>query len=307
MRALPTAFFAIAALAGPSLAQDSLSREPAAGRPSVGPSLPSGALRSRPADDRGSSCDHPAPPRATEDVAVFLTIAPADTVHRLPAELLALLAQELAAPLRRTERRADGGLALASADSVHAPIALATSAKLAIHGSGMVSSLEFRPRADGRLVAAIRAGFDSLVARGGIGPFTDRPELVVPLVVSFRTDADSTVGQAPIFRLHVPPDRPATVLPGNRPPRYPERARSRGAEGKVLLQFVVDEEGRPQPATFKSIQPTDSIPAHLLPLFRSFERAVMEIVPSYRFEPAESLGCRVKMYVQMPFTFGITR
>lgn len=272
------------------------------------PSAVGGEGAGEPADEQGAACVHPAPPRPTRDVPVFLTLAPADTLRPLPTALLALLAQELATPMRRTERRADGALGLASADDDHAPSALRTRATLDLHGDGTVSDLEIRPGSDARLAAEVGAAFDVLVRQGGIGPFTDRPDtLSVPLTLSFRTRVDSATGQSPLFRLQVPPSRPVAALPGNRPPRYPEQARQRSVEATIILQFLVDENGEPIEESIKSIQPRDSLPEDMELHFRSFERAAMKAVTDYRFTPAEHLGCRVKMYVRMPFAFDIAR
>ncbi len=314
--ALSLGLAATAVLAAPVSAQHPSAggAAPEGGRPVAGLAVDSTApagvsvLRAWPDDEYGATCEFPAPPRATEDRPVFLTLEPADTLRKLPVELLALLAQDLAQPMLRTERRPDGELGLAPADGDFAPPALRTAATLDLRGDGTVSRLEFRPLPDSRLAVEVAASFESLVRRGGIGAFADWADTVrVPLKLTFGTTVDSSAGQAPVFRLRVPPSRPAMALAGNRAPRYPQYARQRNVEGTVLLQFVVDENGEPVPKTIKSIQPAEPIPEHLLLLFRGFEKEAIRVVPGYRFAPAESLGCRVKMYVQMPFIFRIER
>jgi len=85
-------------------------------------------------------------------------------------------------------------------------------------------------------------------------------------------------------------DQPAKVKVG-RTPQYPDRLRS--VEGRVLVQFVVDERGRPDMSSFKVIKSSDA------ELTESVRQAVM----GTSFYPAESAGQKVKQLVQLPFTF----
>ena len=80
-------------------------------------------------------------------------------------------------------------------------------------------------------------------------------------------------------------------------PRYPAALQYAGTEGRVIAQFVVDEQGRADLSTFMII---DS--AHDL-----FSRAVRDVMPQLRFTPAEIGGRRVAQLVQMPFDFRISR
>ncbi len=80
-------------------------------------------------------------------------------------------------------------------------------------------------------------------------------------------------------------------------PRYPAALQYAGTEGRVIAQFVVDEQGRADLSTFTII---DS--AHDL-----FSRAVRDVLPQLRFAPAEIGGRRVAQLVQMPFDFRLNR
>jgi len=76
-------------------------------------------------------------------------------------------------------------------------------------------------------------------------------------------------------------------------PVYPERLRSAHIEGHVLVQFVVDDHGRPDMGTFKVLKSSDA----------ELTESVKHAVSGMSFFPAESAGQKVKQLVQLPFTF----
>ena len=80
-------------------------------------------------------------------------------------------------------------------------------------------------------------------------------------------------------------------------PRYPESLRAAGLGGRVLVQFTVDTTGRVDPQAVRVLESTHEL----------FARAVLEVLPRYRFVPAEAGGRRVRMLAQMPFEFAITK
>jgi protein TonB len=89
--------------------------------------------------------------------------------------------------------------------------------------------------------------------------------------------------------------RPAMARESNRNPRYPNQLQVMGVSGQVLVQFVIDTTGRADMRSFKVLRSSNP----------QFTEAVRTVLPSHRFYPAEERGCKVKMYVQMPFTFMI--
>lgn len=97
----------------------------------------------------------------------------------------------------------------------------------------------------------------------------------------------------PFFEFQV--EKPAIARANNPPPIYPDRLRAEGIEGEVLVQFVVDTAGRADMRTFKVLKATHP----------EFIFAVRSVLPRYRFQPAETDGQKVNMYVQMPFRFSI--
>lgn len=80
---------------------------------------------------------------------------------------------------------------------------------------------------------------------------------------------------------------------GNKAPSYPTALRAAGMEGEVLVQFVVDQQGNVENSTFKVVKSTNP----------AFTAAVREVLPAWRYRPAEVSGRRVKQLVQEPFAF----
>lgn len=85
-------------------------------------------------------------------------------------------------------------------------------------------------------------------------------------------------------------------LKNARPPQYPPRLRTSRVEGEVLVQFIVDERGRPQMDSFKVLRSSNA----------EFTEAVRRTVEAATFFPAEIGGQKVKQLVQLPFKFAHT-
>ncbi|MEO5905000.1 MAG: hypothetical protein ABIQ55_13375, partial [Gemmatimonadaceae bacterium] len=49
-------------------------------------------------------------------------------------------------------------------------------------------------------------------------------------------------------------EKPVAQIPGTGAPRYPDALRSSGVEGEVQAQFVVTEDGKAEPSTFKVLK-----------------------------------------------------
>jgi TonB family protein len=85
--------------------------------------------------------------------------------------------------------------------------------------------------------------------------------------------------------------------PGNRAPRYPDALRQANVEGEVLAQFVVDENGVADTASFRVLRSTHDL----------FSITVRDALSGFRFYPAELDGRPVKQVVQMPFQFSLAK
>jgi periplasmic protein TonB len=80
----------------------------------------------------------------------------------------------------------------------------------------------------------------------------------------------------------------------NPAPDYPAVARRRGYEGTVLLDVLVDREGRA--AEVKVAQSSG---------YALLDRSALTNVRRWRFEPARRLGRPVEMWVQVPVRFAL--
>jgi len=78
-------------------------------------------------------------------------------------------------------------------------------------------------------------------------------------------------------------------------PTYPAALKSSGIRGEVWAQFVVDETGRVDMRTFKSLKSPDP----------QFTAAVKAVLPRWRLNPAIRQGKKVKQVVQQAFMFGL--
>jgi protein TonB len=116
--------------------------------------------------------------------------------------------------------------------------------------------------------------------------------LLVALVCTPRLggaqQSDSSIQTYQAFQL----DREARLKAGN-PPSYPAQLRQAGMPGDVLVQYVIDEKGRPVMDTFKVLRSSN---AH-------FTEAVRRAVAAMVFHPAQAQGRAVRQMVQQPFHF----
>jgi TonB family protein len=87
-------------------------------------------------------------------------------------------------------------------------------------------------------------------------------------------------------------EQPAKIRNGVTPV-YPDRLRNARVEGRVLVQFVVDERGKPEMSSFKVIRSSDA----------ELTESVRNAVSGMTFFPAEAGGQKVKQLVQVPFNF----
>jgi TonB family protein len=85
--------------------------------------------------------------------------------------------------------------------------------------------------------------------------------------------------------------------PGNAGPRYPDALRQANIEGQVLAEFIVDENGMADTASFKILKSTHDL----------FSVTVRNALPGFHFYPAELNGRAVKQVVQMPFMFSLSK
>ncbi|HEX7938006.1 MAG TPA: energy transducer TonB [Gemmatimonadaceae bacterium] len=92
-------------------------------------------------------------------------------------------------------------------------------------------------------------------------------------------------------------EKQVTTVPGTTNLRYPDMLRSANVEGEVLVQFVVDTNGRADMSQFKVLKSSHDL----------FTNSVKQALAQMRFYPAEIGGRKVKQLVQQPFNFTLTK
>ncbi|HEY0996406.1 MAG TPA: energy transducer TonB [Gemmatimonadaceae bacterium] len=125
------------------------------------------------------------------------------------------------------------------------------------------------------------------VARGVVGGVVMKdPPPVIP----------GTPTEAPVY-LQTQVEKLASARPDNPVLQYPEMLRRAAVEGSVLVQFVVDTNGRADMASFKVLNSTHDL----------FTDAVRNHLSALRYFPAEIGGRKVRMLVQQPFSFSLVQ
>ncbi len=103
----------------------------------------------------------------------------------------------------------------------------------------------------------------------------------------------------------VPTDKPYTEFEVEKPVEaisgtyvdYPETLRSSSVEGEVQTQFVVNEQGRVEPGTFKVLNSPNE----------AFTQAVRHALSGMRFRAAQIGGQKVPQLVRQAFVFKLDR
>jgi protein TonB len=91
------------------------------------------------------------------------------------------------------------------------------------------------------------------------------------------------------------PAHPVAGMESDRPPVYPEVARRRGQQGRVLLQVNVAANGTPLGVTVAQSSG-----------FASLDDAALRAVEQWRFVPATRGGTAVPAVAEVPVRFRLT-
>jgi TonB family protein len=98
-------------------------------------------------------------------------------------------------------------------------------------------------------------------------------------------------GDTPYFEFQV--EKQASPTANSPQPKYPQMLWDANVEGEVLAQFVVDTSGHVEMGTFKVLKSSHEL----------FTRAVRNVLPDMRFDPAVINGRKVRQVVRKPFVF----
>jgi TonB family protein len=127
--------------------------------------------------------------------------------------------------------------------------------------------------------------FDSLPARY-------KPDSL-PIVFRFG-DPTAQFAVAQFFMSFPTPPVPE---PGNPMPIYPEDLQREGVKGRVVVSFTVDSLGAVDTTSFRVMDSPHP----------GLTRAVLDVLPQWRFKAANLHGCRMAREVRFPFDFGVER
>ena len=108
-----------------------------------------------------------------------------------------------------------------------------------------------------------------------------------------------------VFRLSVLTFVPALAKPNNPDPVYPFVDQLHRVGGTLMLQFVVDTNGRAEPETMHDVWPPNrpKLTGDLLRYYERFVEASERAVATWKFSPAHMGSCLVKQIVQMPIRY----
>jgi len=102
--------------------------------------------------------------------------------------------------------------------------------------------------------------------------------------------AGGTPSDQPLFEFQVE----KTVEKKEGPsPKYPQLLQDQGVTGEVMVQFVVDTLGRVEMNSIKFLKSSNEL----------FSQSVKNVLPEWKFLPAEAGGHKVRQLVQLPLVF----
>ncbi len=104
-----------------------------------------------------------------------------------------------------------------------------------------------------------------------------------------------TVSPTGVFAENAVEERPERV--SSVQPRYPDLLRQAGIDGRVMLEFVIDTLGRTEPGSIRVLSSTNVL----------FEQPSREAVAASAFRPARLGGRAVRVRVQLPIEFRVSR
>ena len=92
-------------------------------------------------------------------------------------------------------------------------------------------------------------------------------------------------------------ERPEAILSTCIPPRYPAMLQQAGIQGTVLAEFIIDTLGRVERSSFRIVQSSHPL----------FDQSAREAIMSCRYKAGRISGRAVRVRVQQPVNFNITR
>jgi hypothetical protein len=170
-------------------------------------------------------------------------------------------------------------------------------------GNWRVDSITVTDTTGSLLAADLKAALEAAASRGDVfGPYADS---------SVRTRLELTAGLGEwrdfpswlAFSLYAPVTRGIRADHRNPTPGYPPEGL--GWEGKLVFQYLVNEEGRAVPETAKVLggENVEWKSERYRAAYESFRSRVIASLARMRYTPQEHLGCVTPGYVQQEFVF----
>jgi len=258
-------------------------------------------------------CEKPARDPVWDRQTAYLALEIADSdslpVHTLLKPALPIILDGVAREFM-TARQPGRGSSVAALEELptgeprYGPLALRTSVRFQLRGDGAVDSIATGRGADSTLASDLSAALQAAVARGEVfGPYGDS---TVRTHLSLSVSPYTWPGTPhwPAFSINAPIHRQIRPRPGNRLPPYPREAK--GWKAELLYEFVVNEEGQIEPGSIRNLRPPERYAWPTLreqEIYEAFVREVERVIASWRYEPADVLGCRVRQRANQPVTF----
>ena len=165
-------------------------------------------------------------------------------------------------------------------------------AQFTLHRDGSVSGTRFvTPSGMADFDSALTAAIASASSERAFGPV---PASVSQdtLVVTLYAGRHAGGGDKPYLEKRT--TCPAWPSSSNPIPEYPIDMKQQNVRGFVRVQFMVNEDGRPDPNTLQILQTSGD----------SFTQSVRAVLASLHYEPASVQGTKVKQLTEQTFTFG---
>lgn len=177
-------------------------------------------------------------------------------------------------------------------------VAITAEVEFALHRDGRLGrprifTSSLSPTFDASLLHSVLALDSSDAVSASSAPIRD-DSLV--LIFTARDSRDSTELQEPLFHATVPVwmmERPVFARRHNPIPQYPENAERARIGDEVSYAFVVDATGAPRMETLRLLHGK----------YQDFQRAILAVLPEWKFFPAMISGCPVAQAVRMPIRF----
>jgi hypothetical protein len=245
---------------------------------------------------------------------VFLSYTSNDTSNYLQLSQAGVMAADVVKEIRKMlgapgDSDAEGALRVSWR-------ALPVRLQITAHGDGPIAGVVRGPRSDSSASSLVSDAFESARRMGtALMPWRNKaggePVVITLWLYSPTVDSagkwkhpDPEDTQLTAFWIPVPTHSYAAVLELAKL-RYPKQNQRNKAEGDVTLRFVVDGNGRAQPATIHDVLPAKDANAPRLSAdeYAEFRDAMREWVLSSSYTPERLGGCTIESVVDQPVKF----